>query len=77
MYNFIFHIVMVMWSLAPHCASICDNEVLFVAEAVFYKLELILEMEYVQGSIICSYLLQPSIVGIMVCLEVFIMCLML
>lgn len=29
-----------------------------------------------KGSIICFYLFQPSIVGIMVCLEVFIVCLM-
>ena len=73
----IFHSVMVLWILVPYGAFVCGKEALFAPEAVHCRLELILEMAYVMGSIICSYLLQPFIVGIMICLEVFMVCLML
>jgi len=38
-----------MQSLCPYGASICGKEALFAAEAFHCRLELILEMKYVQG----------------------------
>jgi len=40
---------MVMWSLCPYGASICGKEALFATEVVHCKMELILEMPYVEG----------------------------
>lgn len=55
----------------------CSKDEMIVVEVVHYSFEMILEMEYFEGeNIICYFLLQPSIVGIIVFLKVFMMCLM-
>lgn len=78
MYNFICCSVMVLSILGPYGASICRKEALYATKVIHYGLELILEMVCVQGEhIIFSFLLQPFIIGIMVHLEVLMVCLIL
>lgn len=48
-YQCIFHLLMFMWIICPYGASICGNEVLFVAEVVHFSHEMMLEMACVQG----------------------------